>query len=54
VPAFPASPHQGLRNMAHSTLLTLVASKMGMPLASPMFGYSGAQALDPRSIGVVI
>jgi len=53
VPAFSNSPHSGLKELAHSTLLTLVAQKMGMPLKTPIFGYSGAQALDPLSIGVV-
>ena len=52
VPAAGGS-HSGIRNLAHSTLLTIVAKKMGLPLTTPLFGYSGAQALDPMSIGVV-
>jgi hypothetical protein len=36
-----------------STLLTVVANKMGVPLTTPFFGYSGVQALDPSAIGVV-
>jgi hypothetical protein len=45
--------HQGIRNLAHSTLLTIVAKTMGLPLQSPLFGYSGAQALAPEEIGVI-
>jgi hypothetical protein len=52
VPA-AAGAHAGIRNLAHSTLLTIVAKKMGLPLTTPFFGYSGAQALDPMSIGVI-
>ena len=53
VPAFSGGAHAGLKQLAHSTLLTLIAQKLGMPLKTPFFGYSGAQALDPKSIGVV-
>jgi hypothetical protein len=45
--------HPGIRNLAHSTLLTIVAQVMGLPLKSPIFGYSGAQALAPQAIGVI-
>ena len=46
--------HAGIQNLAHSSLLTLVAlKKMGLPLTSPFFGYSGAQAKDPLSLGIV-
>ena len=45
--------HSGIRNLAHSSLLTIVAKKMGLPLTTPFFGYSGAQALDPMSLGIV-
>src|SRR6185295_17571118 len=44
VPAFSGGSHPGIRNMAHSPLLTLVAAKMGLPLTTPFFGYSGPQA----------
>ena len=53
VPAFSNAPHSGLKELAHSSLLTLIAQKMGMPLKSPMFGYSGPQALDPQGLGLV-
>ena len=53
VPAFSGGAHPGIANLAHSTLLTLVAQKMGLPLSTPYFGFSGAQARDPLSIGVV-
>ena len=53
VPAFSGGAHAGLKQLAHSTLLTLIAQKLGMPLKTPFFGYSGAQALDPKSIGVI-
>ena len=53
VPAYSGGAHPGIANMAHSTLLTIVAQKMGMPLSAPLFGFSGAQALNPASIGVV-
>lgn len=45
--------HPGIRNLAHSTLLTIVAKTMGLPLDTPLFGYSGAQALAPEAIGVI-
>jgi hypothetical protein len=45
--------HPGIKNLAHSTLLTIVAKSMGLPLESPLFGYSGPQALAPEAIGVV-
>jgi hypothetical protein len=45
--------HPGIKNLAHSTLLTIVAKTMGLPLESPLFGYSGAQALAPEAIGIV-
>jgi hypothetical protein len=53
VPAYGPAPHQGLRQLAHSTLLTLIAQKMGLPLTTPQFGYAGAQALDHRGLGIV-
>jgi hypothetical protein len=53
VPAFSGGGHPDIKNMAHSTLLSIVAKKMGLPLTGPQFGYSGAQALDPLSIGVI-
>jgi Protein of unknown function (DUF1552) len=53
VPAFSGGAHPGIRNLAHSSLLTIVAQKMGLPLQKPLFGFSGAQALDPRSLGIV-
>jgi hypothetical protein len=53
VPAFSGGAHAGIQNLAHSSLLTLVAQKMGLPLTSPFFGYSGAQAKDPLSLGIV-
>jgi hypothetical protein len=52
VPAAGGS-HNGITNLAHSTLLTIVAKKLGLPLSTPFFGYSGAQALAPESIGVI-
>jgi hypothetical protein len=45
--------HSGIKNLAHSTLLTIVAKVMGLPLDTPLFGYSGAQALAPEAIGVI-
>lgn len=45
--------HSGIRNLAHSTLLTIVAKTMGLPLDTSLFGYSGAQALAPEAIGVI-
>jgi hypothetical protein len=53
VPAYSGGMHPGIANMAHSTLLTIVAQKMGMPLSAPLFGFSGPQALNPASIGVI-
>ncbi|HXI59840.1 MAG TPA: DUF1552 domain-containing protein [Polyangia bacterium] len=55
VPALTSGPHAGMKHMAHSTLLTLVANKMGLPIpgGAKFFGYSGPQAVDPLSIGVV-
>ncbi len=53
VPAFSGGAHDGVRMLAHSSLLTAVANQLGLPLAKPIFGYAGAQALDPRSIGVI-
>ncbi len=53
VPAFSGGAHAGIKNMAHSTLLTIIANKMGLPLTTRLFGYSGPQALDPQSIGVI-
>jgi hypothetical protein len=53
VPAYSGGMHPGIANLAHSSLLTIVAQKMGMPLAQPLFGFSGAQALDPKSLGIV-
>ena len=53
VPAFGQDPHKDLRQLAHSSLLTLIANKMGLPLTGSRFGYSGPQALDPLSLGIV-
>ncbi|HEV3189273.1 MAG TPA: hypothetical protein VGY54_02190, partial [Polyangiaceae bacterium] len=56
VPAFSGGAHAGITNIAHSTLLTLVCNKMGMPLPPPFttqFGFTGAQAVDFRSLGIV-
>jgi Protein of unknown function (DUF1552) len=53
VPAFSGGAHAGIRNLAHSSLLTIIAQKMGLPLPQPLFGFSGAQALDPQSLGIV-
>jgi hypothetical protein len=53
VPAAGGS-HPGIKNLAHSTLLTLVAKKLGLPLSGPFFGYSGPQALAPESLGVLV
>jgi hypothetical protein len=53
VPAFSGGAHPGIRNLAHSTLLTLIATKMGLPLPGPQFGFSGPQALDFRSLDLV-
>jgi len=52
VPAYKGGSHDGIKNVAHSTLLTAIANKMGMPLQSPIFGFSGAQAVDYRSLGI--
>ncbi len=54
VPAFTGGTHDpGIANLAHSTLLTLIANVMGLKLNKPFFGFSGPQALDPKSIGVI-
>jgi len=53
VPAVSGGAHNGQRYMAHSPLLTIIAKKMGLPLTTPQFGFSGPQALDPMSIGVI-
>jgi hypothetical protein len=56
VPAFSGGAHPGITNMAHSPLLTLVCSKMGMPIPAPFttqFGFSGPQAVDFRGLGIV-
>jgi hypothetical protein len=53
VPAYTSGAHNGQRYMAHSPLLTIIAQKMGMPLQGPQFGYSGPQAPDPLSLGIV-
>jgi hypothetical protein len=53
VPAYDKDPHKGLQQLAHSSLLTLIANKMSLPLQGSRFGYSGPQALDPLSLGIV-
>jgi hypothetical protein len=53
VPAYTSGPHNGQRYMAHSPLLTIIAQKMGLPLSGPQFGYTGPQAPDPLSLGIV-
>ncbi|HEY0712198.1 MAG TPA: DUF1552 domain-containing protein, partial [Polyangia bacterium] len=53
VPAYGPAPHQGLRHLAHSTLLTLIAQKMGLPMTTPQYGYAGPQALDYKGLGIV-
>ena len=53
VPAYTSGAHSGQRYMSHSPLLTIIAKKMGMPLPGPFFGFSGPQALDPMSLGIV-
>jgi hypothetical protein len=53
VPAYSGGMHPGIANLAHSSLLTIIAQKMGLPLPQPLFGFSGAQALDPMSLGIV-
>jgi hypothetical protein len=53
VPAYSGGQHPGIANLAHSTLLTIVANVMGLKLSQPFFGFSGPQALDPQSIGVI-
>jgi hypothetical protein len=53
VPA-ASGAHAGIRNVAHSTLLTLVAKKLGLPLNNGnFFGFSGPQAVPPESLGIV-
>lgn len=51
--AYGMDPHCDLKQLAHSSLLTLIASKMGLPLDGSRYGYSGPQALDPMSLGIV-
>ncbi len=53
VPGFDKDPHKGLQQLAHSSLLTLIANKMQLPLKGTRYGYSGPQALDPMSLGIV-
>ena len=53
VPAYTKDPHNGLQQLAHSSLLTIIANKMGLPLKGTRYGYSGPQALDPMSLGIV-
>jgi hypothetical protein len=53
VPAYGMDPHRDLKQLAHSSLLTLIATKMGLPLEGTRYGYSGPQALDPMSLGIV-
>jgi hypothetical protein len=53
VPAYAGGAHAGQRYMSHSPLLTIIAKKMGMPLPGPFFGFSGPQALDPMSLGII-
>jgi hypothetical protein len=53
VPAVSGGAHAGQRYLAHSTLLTVIANKMGLALPTPIFGFSGPQALDYRSLGIV-
>jgi hypothetical protein len=53
VPAYTGGNRSGLRYMAHSTLLTVIANKMGLPMTGPQYGFSGPQALDYRSLGIV-
>jgi hypothetical protein len=45
--------HANVPNLAHSSLLTLVANVMGLKLSKPFFGYSGAQALNPSGLGII-
>ena len=53
VPAYTKDPHNGLQQLAHSSLLTIIANKLGLPLSGSRFGYSGPQALDPMSLGII-
>jgi hypothetical protein len=53
VPAYVGGMHPGIANLAHSSLLTIIAKKMGLPLKQPYFGFSGPQALDPMSLGII-
>jgi hypothetical protein len=53
VPAYQGGMHPGIANLAHSTLLTVIANVMGLKLSKPLFGFSGAQALNPNAIGVI-
>jgi hypothetical protein len=53
VSAYTSGAHAGQQYLAHSTLLTIIAKKMGMPLTSPFVGFGGPQALDPLSVGII-
>jgi uncharacterized protein DUF1552 len=53
VPAYQGGMHPGITNLAHSTLLTVIANVMGLKLSKSLFGFSGAQALNPNAIGVI-
>jgi hypothetical protein len=53
VPAYTSGAHSGQQYLAHSTLLTIIAQKIGMPLTTPFVGWSGPQALNPMSVGIV-
>jgi hypothetical protein len=53
VPAYTSGAHSGQQYLAHSTLLTIIAQKMGMPLATPFVGFSGPQALNPAGLGII-
>ncbi len=55
VPEFTnGNAHYKVRYLAHSTLLTAITQKLELPLPSgeTRFGFSGPQALDPRSVGI--
>ena len=53
VPAYGQDPHKDLKQLAHSSLLTIIAQKMGLTFEGTRYGYSGPQALDPMSLGIV-
>jgi hypothetical protein len=53
VPTSMGGAHDGIKNLAHSSLLTIVAQKMGLPLTEPLFGFNGAQGLNPAMLGIV-